>query len=365
MTRSTPSGLSQASKSLSVPETPGEQPVKREQELMGLEADTNEASRIAVGQTNNQLARSMVDGVSAEMHFDQMRALFAAGGPRPEQYQWVHQWLERSAALLADGCIQKENLFRLWHEAGGEYLSETMQGIGLTKPYGYAGDFEMIDRIYLGRVTSSPKHARWDHFFHAQSAPKAVRNRKAFFQSLLASILEARHGTVRLLNLGSGPCRELAEFLERNPDAPLCVECVDQDPRAIAYARSILRPITHRSELRFHEANVVRFRPPSNYDLIWSAGLFDYLPDRLFILVLQRLLNHLSSESQIVIGNFRVGQPSQTYMELMGDWILQHRTEQRMVELAMAAGAPRGAIKVTAEEEGVNLFLVVRGPGSR
>ena len=43
----------------------------------------------------------------------------------------------------------------------------------------------MMDRIYLKRVTASEKYARWDKFFYAQSAPKAVRNRKVFFQSIL------------------------------------------------------------------------------------------------------------------------------------------------------------------------------------
>jgi hypothetical protein len=47
-------------------------------------------------------------------------------------------------------------------------------------------------------------------------------------------------------------------------------------------------------------------------------------------------------------------------MELLGDWVLTHRVEKQLVELAREAGAAPGAISVQWEPAGVNLFLHIR-----
>jgi hypothetical protein len=60
------------------------------------------------------------------------------------------------------------------------------------------------------------------------------------------------------------------------------------------------------------------------------------------------------------VGNFSDFNPSRDYMELLGDWVLQHRTRDRLRELALEAGAAEDAIDVQWEPEGVNLFLHVR-----
>jgi extracellular factor (EF) 3-hydroxypalmitic acid methyl ester biosynthesis protein len=164
-----------------------------------------------------------------------------------------------------------------------------------------------------------------------------------------------------VLNLGSGPCRDLAEFLASEPEAELCVDCVDQDPSAIAYAQGLVGRTHSRAAVRFIQANVLRFRPERHYDLVWSAGLFDYLPDRLFVQVLSRLLRHVRPGGRLVVGNFAPGHETQLYMELVGDWVLTYRTGEQLIDLALAAGADRDTVRVEAEPEGVNLFLVAHG----
>jgi hypothetical protein len=47
-------------------------------------------------------------------------------------------------------------------------------------------------------------------------------------------------------------------------------------------------------------------------------------------------------------------------MELLGDWVLNHRTARTLTELAREAGATPENITVQWEPEGVNLFLHVR-----
>ena len=94
-------------------------------------------------------------------------------------------------------------------DALGEAMSpETIQGYGFLKPYGYSGDFQMIDKIYQQKVSDRADLKNWDLFFHAQKAPMAVRNRKQYFIDMLTRLrrrFEDRE--LQDLNVASGPCR--------------------------------------------------------------------------------------------------------------------------------------------------------------
>ena len=47
---------------------------------------------------------------------------------------------------------------------------ETMQGHAYLKPHGYAGDFELIDKIYTYWKSDDPNLIRWDDYFHSQES---------------------------------------------------------------------------------------------------------------------------------------------------------------------------------------------------
>jgi extracellular factor (EF) 3-hydroxypalmitic acid methyl ester biosynthesis protein len=238
-----------------------------------------------------------------------------------------------------------------------------MQGYALAKPAGYAGDFEMIDRIYCNHVTEHPDLRNWDLFFHAQKAPTAVRNRKAYFCNTLNTRVThlSPSPLVAVLNVASGPGRDMQEFFALNPNAPIEFDCVDQDPRAIAFASSLCA--AYLTRIRFHCVNAVRFSPTRKYDLIWSGGLFDYFNDRIFVLLLRRLYKFLRPGGELVIGNFSDRNPSRSYMELLGDWYLHYRTPDSLLRLGSEAGIVRDALHVDSEPEGINLFLHARLPG--
>ena len=60
---------------------------------------------------------------------------------------------------------------------------------------------------------------------------------------------------------------------------------------------------------------------------------------------------------EIVIGNFSDQNPTQPYMEVIGDWKLIHRNPEQLVELGRSANFDPADISVRQEPEGVNLFL--------
>lgn len=285
-----------------------------------------------------------------------MRSLVARGGPRPGDYPHLHALINRAAEDVATGKVAKDAIAAFWRSIGPTFMNETMQGFALSKPHGYAGDFEIIDRIYMQRMSDVPEFRLWDEFFHAQAAPRSVRNRAEFLGRLLTEVCE-RYPRPRVLNVGSGPCRDVSMWLSRNPAAQIEIDCVDQDARAIAYAKQVLGEQADHGRVTFLERNALRFRAQRQYDLMWSAGLFDYLSERLFVHLLGRLISDTAPGGKIVIGNFSTVNPSRSFMELFGEWHLIHRDEATLRRLAKQAGAK--SCTVMSEPEGVNLFLVI------
>ena len=65
------------------------------------------------------------------------------------------------------------------------------------------------------------------------------------------------------------------------------------------------------------------------------------------------------------MGNFSESNPSRAYMELLGDWHLEHRSPEKLRELGRRAGYSDQAMRVGSEPLGVNLFLHLEGAVAR
>lgn len=238
---------------------------------------------------------------------------------------------------------------------------KSIMGHIFTKPYGYAGDFHIIDRIYT-RKNLDNHYAKWDQYSLENSAAQAVRNRKSYFQKLM---LEKTRNwepgeSIELLNVASGPARDLKELYEKLYNKSLInTTCVEMDAKAIAYAKELNK--TNLEKINFIQKNIFRYNDTAKYDVIWSAGLFDYFNDKCFVKVLSKMKTWLKEEGEIIIGNFNQDHnPSRKYMELFGDWFLIHRTKEEMIQLAEQAGFDRKNITVKSEAENVNLFLHIK-----
>lgn len=290
--------------------------------------------------------------------------LVAQGGPRPAEYPVFDRWLAELAEAYDQGDVTEQELVLLRGRFGKALSVQTLQGFSLVKPHGYAGDFEIIDRIYTKWISDDPALKNWDRYFHALSAPRAVRNRKSYCKQLLQGLAAGHTGTTPapVLDVASGPARDLAEFFAANGGtAPLEIDCIDLDGKAIAHARTLCWPYLNR--IMFQRANALRYTSDRRYRLIWSAGLFDYFNDKGFKFMLTRLLSLLDDEGEVVIGNFAPHAQTQHFTELIGEWFLHYREPGELVELARACGMAEENVRVGSEAEGVNLFLHVRrGP---
>jgi SAM-dependent methyltransferase len=284
---------------------------------------------------------------------EELAEVVARGGPVADEYTAV-------AGLFAQ-LHQTAHTAQIARVFEPTLVQECIHGWAYLKPYGYSGDHVIIDRIHTQWVSDEPHLQSWDRFCQAQPAAKAVRNRKQLFLSLLHALDDTPRNEISVLNVGSGPCRDVVEFLQTARRPTVGITCVDNDPRAIAYASALCKPFDHN--VTFHRANALRFRPAQRFNLIWCAGLCDYFDDDQFARVGRRLYSHLAPEGELIIGNFNDTNPSRGLMELLLDWHLHHRSAARLRHLATLIGVPDHLAIVVPEPEGVNLFLKMKaGP---
>jgi hypothetical protein len=283
-----------------------------------------------------------------------------------EFYPVIDQLVATVGEMKREAIINENEMDEIRSFFGQDFLENTLQGMALLKKYGYAGDFIMIDKIYTGNPSGNPFFHSWDAYFNNHAAPKAVRNRKQYFKQLVLKKLEANK-TVKLLNVASGPARDLLELYAEMPAAKkLETLCIEMDSHAITYAEELTQ--AHAADIRFINKNIFKFDTDEKFDLIWSAGLFDYFDDKAFVYVLSKFRNWVSEQGEIVIGNFNESHnPSREYMELFGNWYLHHRSADELKALAIEAGFNESQLTIGAEVENVNLFLHIRignGPTS-
>ncbi len=237
----------------------------------------------------------------------------------------------------------------------------TIIGFSYTKPFGYNGDFFIIEKIYQRYVSDDPRYEKWDRFFHRLPAAIAVVNRKVLAVKMLKQLQDEAKGKKKhVLILGSGPVTEVNEYLNDTPVNTLLFDLIDLDQRAIDYAQQ--KNKAYLDCLNFANKNVIRFTPEKQYDLIWSAGLFDYFKDKHFVFLLKRYYEYIAPGGKMVIGNFSTENPSKKIMEVLGDWFLYHRSEEELRQFASRAGIDPDLVDVISEPLGINLFLKVKKP---
>ena len=288
-------------------------------------------------------------------HFEFLRYLLDKGGPDLEDYYDLDAWISEIVDHAKNGRLLEEDIKKLIEAFGDAFSVETMQGFAFKKPHGYAGDYEILDRIYQRYISNQFHLSKWDEYWQSHPAAEAVRNRVQYLGKYVKShVVKKPNQQLEVLNLASGPGRDMLQFFESNPNAQVLFDCIEQDKNAVNYAKELCKD--HLSKIRFVLKNALRFQSNKRYDLIWSAGLFDYFEDKVFVFMLKKLRNMVADGGEIVIGNFSTKNPSKPYMELF-DWHLHHRSPPTLKALANAAGFDSKQIRVKMEVLGVNLFL--------
>ena len=278
-----------------------------------------------------------------------LKQLVEKGGPGPHEYQAFTDIVNHL----------KDHQVEAFREIIKDSLDEnTLIGHGFVKPYGYPGDFTIIHSIYKDRVNPDPKYHGWDRFFQDQPGAQAVRNRKEYFLKCCRRLEVSDREEINILILGCGPATDVQEFYHMYPDSRVRFHLIDFDQHALDFAYKQNKLVN--GSIQYFRINVLRFKPLKMYDLIWSAGLFDYFKEKHFIYLVNKYYKYLAEKGEFIIGNFSHTNPTKRLMEVLSDWYLHHRSKYDLIRIATEAGADEKQGRVDMEDLGINLFLRIQ-----
>ena len=275
--------------------------------------------------------------------------LVAKGGPEPHEYQAFTDIVNHL----------KPEQIEPFREIIKPSLNEnTLIGHGFIKPYGYPGDFHLIHNIYKQKANPDPNFKCWDDFFLNQPAAQAVRNRKNFFLNSCRRIEENNLKEINVLILGCGPATDVNQYITENPYSRIRFDLLDFDQNAIDFAKA--QNVKFNGSIEYFRINVLRYKPYKYYDLIWSAGLFDYFKEKHFIYLINKYYKNLAENGEFLVGNFSHLNPTKRLMEVLSDWYLNHRSRYDLIRMAVEADVNENHIRIENEELGINLFMRIK-----
>lgn len=259
----------------------------------------------------------------------------------------------------------------LWKVAGEVLSVGWLQNHAREKPRGYAGDFEMLDKIVHRTLSPHPLGRAFDHFFQEQAAPEAVRARTQLVTKQIVQLVRtSAKNKVRICSVGCGPaidmelaCRELSSAERKRIELTL----LDLDPEALDHAERRLLPWLDADQVNVQRENL--FRLPqlkrvatrlADTDHIVCTGLFDYLADEDAAAMVQCFWQHLSPGGEMIVFNFAPANPSQAYMEWIGNWYLIYRDEEAIAALVEEAIGRDHSVRIAREDSQASLYAVCR-----
>lgn len=254
------------------------------------------------------------------------------------------------------------------------------------KPLGYAGDYEMVDMIMRNPYEGGSLYAKMVNLWFLRQWPaEAHRNRIKYLKRVLLeeSLRGARRGKpIRILNLGCGPAREIQEFLAEDAISDHAqFTLLDFNAETIDHVGGVLASLKHRHSRRtgieiqkksVHQVLKEGSRPvvssttsghadAAKYDLIYCAGLFDYLTDRTCKQLTNIFYNWLAPGGRISVTNVDDCKPFRHMLEFVLDWHLIYRDVNKGRKL-LPDRAPDDCNHIEKDSTEVNVFIETRKP---
>ncbi|HEY1660932.1 MAG TPA: class I SAM-dependent methyltransferase [Verrucomicrobiae bacterium] len=244
------------------------------------------------------------------------------------------------------------------------------------KPLGYAGDYEMVNMMTRDPFQGDSLFAKVLNTFFLNTPPVvAHRNR-------IDSLTEHLHSEVfrrsvkgkptKIFNLGCGPAMEIQRFLAKSPMSDnVEFTLLDFNDETIEYTQRNLAQVCRKYDsdcmirvLKKSVAQLIKDSsafPRGSFDMVYCAGLFDYLPDPVCSKLMAIFWNLVAPGGLLLVSNVHSNNPSRGWMEYMVDWHLIYRDAEQMHDI-LPPGVPKDKVRIFVEEIGVNIFAEIRRP---
>jgi extracellular factor (EF) 3-hydroxypalmitic acid methyl ester biosynthesis protein len=247
------------------------------------------------------------------------------------------------------------------------------------KPLGYAGDYEMVNMMFREPFEGESLFAKMINAYALQLPPIiGHRNRIHYLGEKLEKEslrVMVQHRDARVFNMGCGPAQEIQRFLIEDELANYThFTLADFNQETLEYTARILGNLKkqhrRRGQIQMVERSVYTMLKEAGrieggecvrgdrYDLIFCAGLFDYLSDQVCRQLMEVFYAMLLPGGLLIATNVD-NHPAKNQMECFLDWHLVHRNTDKMRLLAPPKVTPDN-ISIKRDPSGVNVFMEIR-----
>jgi CRP-like cAMP-binding protein/SAM-dependent methyltransferase len=309
------------------------------------------------------------------------REALEALGPAPEEGSafWARERIPavatayrpvlKALAGLLDGVAgpDRSHLIELARReleplVGASRLVERMH----TRPTGRAAGYRGFNHIYrnvpegddtLGLLT--------DAWLLTRPFAEAVRERRTIAtERVTREVLDRARPDriVRILSLGCGPARSLADLLEEDGMADkISVTCVDDDQEALVHANNLLKSRAPRGDLTFRQANPADLIPDGEgyggYDLVASLYTADNADEAAIGRVLYTSHRWLHAYGVLKLVVFGDAVPDWLVLEVLLDWKPRLYSQRELQDLVTRSPFSQGNTEIAPTPSGLNVFL--------
>ncbi|ARO31553.1 SAM-dependent methyltransferase protein [Rhizobium sp. NXC14] len=270
---------------------------------------------------------------------------FSAGKDLPGAVRWLIGQLHDVRQKYGAAVWQKLIPFIQAHHSAKILQQCPFTRWSFEKPRGYSGDASLIDFIY-GHPAVAEEVARstllgLDIFEYTINAPGpvAVRERRDILTRYVDDTAARRGSDAEVLAIAAGHLRE-AEASKALAEGRLKRwVALDQDPQSIGSIASQF----HGTSVEPIDGSVrgllARKHQLGTFDLIYAAGLYDYLADKVAIRLTQICMEMLKPGGVFLFANFSDEMADDGYMESYMNWELLQRSEADMWRIANSSAA--------------------------
>jgi extracellular factor (EF) 3-hydroxypalmitic acid methyl ester biosynthesis protein len=206
-----------------------------------------------------------------------------------------------------------------------------------------------------------------DRYFLGTTLGRAVCARMWSLRRFLLEEIARRGGTIKILNVACGACREFSGGLATGTDANVSITCVDNDQLALDFVRDCVAPQTTGAKIECIRHNALRMTSAANNvrrfgrsDIIYSVGLCDYIPDEFLVPLLKGWRESLADAGVVYVAFKDALLYDKTEYQWLTDWYFFQRTEDDCRRLFEQAGYDMESMETTRDATHVIINFIGR-----
>jgi SAM-dependent methyltransferase len=275
----------------------------------------------------------------------------------------------KALAALLDGSVGSERhrlveqaRREVMHLAGQSLLVERMR----TRPEGQSAGYRGFNHIYrnvpegddtVGLLT--------DAWLLTRPFAEALRERRTVANESVAREVVDRSRPdriYRILSLGCGPARSLADLLEEPGMAEkFSVTCVDDDQEALVHANNLLKGRAPRGDITFRLGSPTDLTPDAEgyggYDMIASLYTADNADSAALGRILFTAHRWMHAYGVLSLVAFGDAVPDWLVLEVFLDWTPKRHSQRGLQDVVSRSPFKQSSTEVYPSPSGLNLYL--------